>query len=67
MRIVDFAETLIELINEKINECRSDIHESHNPVYNDSLLIEIRTLEWVQAQIQDLVITKVTKDWPIYK
>jgi hypothetical protein len=39
MRVVDFAEMLKELINEKINECRNDIHESHNPVYNNSLLI----------------------------
>jgi hypothetical protein len=51
MTIVHFAEMLRDSINEKINECRSDIHESHNPIYNDSLLIEIRTLEWVQGQI----------------
>jgi hypothetical protein len=30
-----------ESVDEKINESRSDIHESHNPIYNDSLLIEI--------------------------
>jgi hypothetical protein len=52
--IVDFAEMLRESINEKINRCRGDIHESHNLVYNDSLLIEIRTLEWVLAQINQL-------------
>jgi hypothetical protein len=55
MTIVHFAEMLRDSINEKINECRNDIHESHNPIYNDSLLIEIRTLEWVQGQISDLV------------
>jgi hypothetical protein len=52
--IVDFAEMLRESTNEKINRCRGDIHESHNLVYNDSLLIEIRTLEWVLAQINQL-------------
>jgi hypothetical protein len=59
--IVDFAEMLRESINEKINRCRGDIDESHNPVYNDSLLIEIQALEWVQGQIQDLVNNKVLK------
>jgi hypothetical protein len=59
--IVDFAEMLRESINEKINRCRGDIHESHNPVYNDSLLIELQALEWAQGQIQDLVNNKVLK------
>jgi hypothetical protein len=54
MRVVDFAEMLRESINDKINECRSDIYESHNPIYNDSLLMEIRALEWVLGQINDL-------------
>jgi hypothetical protein len=64
--VVDFSETLREIINEKINECRGDIHESHNRIYNNSLLIEMRALEWVQGQIQDLVINNVTKDLPRY-
>jgi hypothetical protein len=55
MRVVDFAEMLKESINEKINECRSDIDESHKPIYNDSLLIEIRALEWARGQTIDLV------------
>jgi hypothetical protein len=55
MRVVDFAELLRESINEKINECRNDIHESHNQIYNNSILIEIRALEWARAQITDLV------------
>jgi hypothetical protein len=59
--IVDFAEMFRESINEKINRCRGDIHESHNLVYNDSLLIELQALEWVQGQIQDLVNNKVLK------
>jgi hypothetical protein len=40
--VVDFAQMLRESINEKINQCRGDMHESHNPVYNDRLLIEIQ-------------------------
>jgi hypothetical protein len=61
MRVVDFAEMLRESINEKINRCRDDMHESHNPVYNDGLLNEIQALEWVQGQIQDLVNNKRKK------
>jgi hypothetical protein len=62
MRVVDFAQMLSESINEKINRCRDDIHESHNPVYNDSLGVEIQVLEWVQGQIQNLVTNKVRKE-----
>jgi hypothetical protein len=64
MSVVDFSETLRDLINEKINQCRGDIHESHNLVYNNSLLIEIRTLEWVQGQISNLV-NKERKEYRI--
>jgi hypothetical protein len=58
MRIVDFAEMLKESIDEKIKESRNDIHESHNSIYNNSLLIEIQTLEWVLSQINQLEINK---------
>jgi hypothetical protein len=58
MRVVEFAETLRDLINEKINQCRDDMHESHNPVYNDSLMVEIQALEWVQGQIQDWLLIR---------
>jgi hypothetical protein len=36
MRIVDFAEMLRDSINDKINECRDDIHKSHNHIDKDS-------------------------------
>jgi hypothetical protein len=49
-----------ELLEDKINQCRGDMHESHNPVYNDSLVVEIQALEWIQGQIQDLM-NKETK------
>jgi hypothetical protein len=35
-------------------------------VYNNSLLIEIQALEWVQGRIQDLILDNVTRDWPVY-
>jgi hypothetical protein len=45
MKVVDLAQMLRDSIEEKINQCRGDIHESHNPVYNDSLMVEIQALE----------------------
>jgi hypothetical protein len=65
MRIIDFAKMLTETINDKINQSRGEMHESHNPVYNQSLLIEIQALEWAQGQIQYLVIIKKGKRYRI--
>jgi hypothetical protein len=62
MRIVDFAKMLTDSINDKINQSRGEMHESHNPIYNQSLLIEIQALEWIRRQIGDLVNNKVRKD-----
>jgi hypothetical protein len=50
MRIVDFADMLQTSINEKIKVCQGEIHE------------EIEALEWVQGQIQDLVVNNERKD-----
>ena len=51
---IKFAEMLRKSIQEKINESRNDMRESHNLIYTDSLLIEIQTLEWVLGQINQL-------------
>jgi hypothetical protein len=65
MRVVDFAETLRELLEDKINQSRSDIEEypiSHSRIDADGLMIQIQAREWVQGQIHDLVINKERKD-----
>jgi hypothetical protein len=65
MRVVDFAETLRELLEDKINQSRSDIEEypiSHSRINADGLMIQIQAREWVQGQIHDLVINKERKD-----
>ena len=63
MKVVDFAQMRRDSIEEKINQCRGDIlYESHNPVYNDSLMVEIQALEWVQAQIRHLVLNNSSKN-----
>ena len=60
--IIDFADMLQASINEKIKECKDSIHKLHNPIYNKSLEVEIDTLEWVQGQLQHLVINNESKD-----
>jgi hypothetical protein len=62
MRIVDFTDILQGSINEKIKECKWSIHQAHNPIYNQSLEVEIEALEWVQGQIQRLVVNNESKD-----
>jgi hypothetical protein len=56
MRIVEFADMLQGSINEKIKDCRDSMHKAHNPIYNQSLEVEIEALQWVQEQLQHLVI-----------
>jgi len=40
-----------KILYDRIEELRGRIHEAHNPVYNESLMIEIETLQWVLSQI----------------
>jgi hypothetical protein len=54
MRVADFAEMLRNSIEEKIKECKWSMHELHNPIYNQSLAVEIEALEWVQEQLQHM-------------
>jgi hypothetical protein len=65
MRIVEFADMLQGSINEKIKDCRESMHKAHNPIYNQSLEAEIEALQWVQEQLQHLVINNERKDTKI--
>jgi hypothetical protein len=40
-----------KIFYDRIEELRGRIHEAHNPVYNESLMIEIETLQWVLSQV----------------
>jgi hypothetical protein len=55
MRVIEFAEMLRNSIEEKIKKCKWSIHEAHNPIYNQSLAVEIEVLEWVQEQLKHMV------------
>jgi hypothetical protein len=57
----DFAKMLEDSIDDKINQSREEMHEYHNPIFNQSLLIEIEALEWVQLQIEHLVNSRAEK------
>lgn len=40
-----------KIVLDRIDELRGRIHEAHNPIYNETLMIEIETLRWVLSQI----------------
>ena len=40
-----------KILNDRIEELRGGIHEAHNPIYNESLMIEIETLQWVLSHV----------------
>ena len=45
---------------------RIDMQKSNTHVDKDRLMIKIQTLEWVQGQVQDIILNNVTRDWPVY-
>ena len=40
-----------KILHDRIEDLRGRIHEAHNPIYNESLMIEIETLQWVLSQV----------------
>jgi len=43
----DFEKILLD----RIEDLRGRIHEAHNPIYNESLMIEIETLQLVLSNV----------------
>jgi hypothetical protein len=64
--VVDFAERLKYVLELKINKLRIALKKSNMPLEGDMLMIRIQALQWVQGQIQDLILNNVTRDWPVY-
>jgi hypothetical protein len=50
----------------KINKLRITMQKSNTPLEGDIVMIKIQALEWVQGQIQDIILNHVTRDWPFY-
>jgi hypothetical protein len=64
--VVDFAERLRYVLELKVRRVRIAMQKSNTPLEGDILMIIIQALEWVQGQIQDLILNNVTRDWPVY-
>jgi hypothetical protein len=57
MRGVDFAEMLREIVEAKINKCRSQLRLGYTiPIEEERLEAQIMALQWVQGRIQDIII-----------
>jgi hypothetical protein len=65
MRAVDLAERLREVLEAKINKCRTEMLDTHMPIEVERLQAQIMALQWVQGRIQDLVIGNESKDTKI--
>ena len=40
-----------KIVYDRIEDLRGRIHEAHNHVYNESLMIEIETLQWILSHV----------------
>jgi len=47
IHIIHFEKVLLD----RIEDLRGRIHKAHNPIYNETVMIEIETLQWVLSQI----------------
>jgi hypothetical protein len=43
----DFEKMLLD----RIKDLRDRIYKAHNPIFNETVMIEIETLQWVLSQI----------------
>jgi hypothetical protein len=50
------------MLDVQINRYRIDMQKSNTHVDKDRLMIKIQTLEWVQGQVQDIILNNVTRD-----
>jgi hypothetical protein len=61
-----FAERVRNMLDVKNNQLRIAMQKSDTHFKSDMYMIRIQALEWVQGQIQDLILDNVTKDYPFY-
>ena len=61
-----FAERVRHMLDVKINHLRVSMEKSNNLLNSDMIMIRIQALQWVQGQIQDLILENVTTDYPFY-
>ena len=58
---------LRQILNNKINQKKNEIHPSHNKVYNNSLQQEIDCLKWVLGQTTNTTTIKNQRQIQINK
>jgi len=61
-----FADRVSHMLDVKINHLRTAMQKSNNLPNIDMFMLRIQALQWVQGQIQDLILDNVTADWPFY-
>jgi hypothetical protein len=61
-----FAERVRHMLDVKINHMRTAMEKSDNLLNSDMLMIRIQALQWVQGEIQDLILDNITTDYPFY-
>jgi hypothetical protein len=64
--VVDFADRFWYVLELKIKRLRTIMQKSNNHYESDMIMIRIQALEWVQGQIQNIILNNVTTDWPVY-
>jgi hypothetical protein len=62
MRAVDLVEKLREVLDLKIRKSRREMLDTHMPIKVERIQAQIMAYQWVQGQIQDLVINNEDKD-----
>jgi hypothetical protein len=55
-----FAERVRRMLDVKINHIRRAMEKSDNLLTSDMLMIRIQALQWVQGQIQGLILDNVS-------
>ncbi len=65
MRAVDLDEMFRKILDAKINKCRREMLDTYMPIEVERLQAQVMALQWVQAQIQDIVIENESKDTKI--
>ncbi len=61
-----FAERIRHMLDVKKRHLRTAMQKSNNLPSIDMIMVRIQALEWVQGQIQNLMLDNVTTDYPFY-
>jgi hypothetical protein len=64
--VVNFADRFWYVLELKKKRLRTIMEKSDNHYDADMVMIRIQALEWVQGQIQDIILNNVTTNWPVY-